>query len=224
MDSFVDRLKESWESVNHAAIVASAGMALVAAGIQAAVIKALEGANPDPNPIPTVLELMDVAPGYWQLFSETAPLTTLITLIAAFFWPAEPKTRPPRNDREFAQAIIHKGPFIDEIFFLVLAAPIALFLVIWIGRLDLSDQPKLIEPISVLGPFNAIISIINFFGKFYFAYGHGRFWSSIVLGICLGALSRTLVSTWGHEESGSISGPTHAKMVWCKRNVAQQGR
>ena len=85
---------------------------------------------------------------------------------------------------------IHKGPFIDEIFFLVLAAPIALFLVIWIGRLDLSDQPKLIEPISVLGPFNAIISIINFFGKFYFAYGHGRFWSSCWAFVSVRSLER----------------------------------
>ena len=44
--------------------------------------------------------------------------------------------------RELAQAIIRKGPFIDEIFVLVLAAPIALFFVIWIGRLDLSESAK----------------------------------------------------------------------------------
>jgi hypothetical protein len=82
--------------LNLAAVAASAGMVLVATGIQAAVIKAVEGA--DPSPIPTVLGLMDAAPSYWQLFKETAPLTILITLIAALFGPTEPKTRPPRSN------------------------------------------------------------------------------------------------------------------------------
>jgi hypothetical protein len=123
-------------------------------------------------------------------------------LIAFLAWPAEQKTRPPRSDRELGQAILHKGPSTDEIFFLVLAALIAVVFVISIGRLDLSNQPKLIEPIPALGPLNVIISVINFLGKLYFAYGYGygygygRFWSSVVLGICLGALSRTLANIW----------------------------
>ncbi len=121
-------------------MAASAGMVLVATGIQAAVIKAVEGA--DSSPIPTVLGLMDAAPSYWQLFKETAPLTILITLIAALFGPTEPKTRPPRSNGELLQVITRKGPFIDEIFLLVLAAAIALFLVIRIGRLDLPESAK----------------------------------------------------------------------------------
>src|SRR4029077_10635780 len=93
-------------------------MVLVATGIQAAVIKAVEGA--DPSPIPTVLGLMDAASSYWQLCKETAQLSILITLIAAFFGPTEPKTRPPRSNGELLQVITRKGPFIDEIFLLVL--------------------------------------------------------------------------------------------------------
>jgi hypothetical protein len=89
-------------------------------------------------------------------------------LIAFLAWPAEQKTRPPRSDRELGQAILHKGPSTDEIFFLVLAALIAVVFVISIGRLDLSNQPKLIEPIPALGPLNVIISVINFLGKLYF--------------------------------------------------------
>ena len=83
-----------------------------------------------------------------------------------------------------------------KFFFLVLAALIAVVFVISIGRLDLSNQPKLIEPIPALGPLNVIIPVINFLGKLYFAYGYGRFWSSVVLGICPGALSRTLANIW----------------------------
>ena len=72
------------------------------------------------------------------------------------------RSRPPRSNGELLQVITRKGPFIDEIFLLVLAAAIALFLVIRIGRLDLPDQPKLIEPMAALGPLNVIILVITF--------------------------------------------------------------
>ena len=52
MDSFLDRLKQSGKSVRFAVAAANIGLVLVATGIHAAVIKAVEGA--DPNPIPTV--------------------------------------------------------------------------------------------------------------------------------------------------------------------------
>jgi hypothetical protein len=194
MDSFLDRLKESWVSVNLAATAAGVGMVLVATGIQAVVLTALRGA--DPNPIPTVRELINSAPEYWQLFRQTAPLTLSITLISAVLWPAKPKTRPPRNERELVQSILHKGPHIAEIVLLVLAALIALSLAVWIGRLDVWRQPDLIEP-RPLGPVNIIIGVINLLGKFYYAYGYDSFWSSMVLGVCLGALLRSLAVTWG---------------------------
>jgi hypothetical protein len=63
----------------------------------------------------------------------------------------------PRVTIENWLAILRKGPFVDEIFVLVLATLIAIAFVISIGRLDLSNQPKLIEPIPVLGPLNVII-------------------------------------------------------------------
>ena len=173
---------------------ANIGLVLVATGIHAALLKMAEVVKP--NPIPDMRGV-----DYWQLF-ETAPLTLLITLIALLAWPAEQKTRAARNDRELAQTILRKGPFVDEIFALVLAALIAIVFVISIGRLDLSHQPKLIEPVPVLGPLNVIILVINFLGKLYFAYGHVRFWSSVVFGICLGALSRTLASIWAPPRIG----------------------
>jgi riboflavin transporter FmnP len=95
-----------------------------------------------------------------------------------------------------------KVPFVDEYFVLVLAALSAVVFVISIGDLNLSNQPTLIEPIPVLGPLNVIILVINFLGKLYFAYGPVRFWSSVVLGICLGALSRTLASIWAPSRIG----------------------
>lgn len=193
MDSFLDRLKQSGESVKFAVAAANIGLVLVATGIHVALIKIAEAAKPDP--IPDMQGVGRTASDYWQLFSQTAPLTILITFIALLAWPAEQTTRAARNDRELAQAISRKGPFVDEIFVLVLAALIAVVFVISIGRLDLSDQPKLM-PIPVLGPLNVIILVINFLGKLYFAYGPGRFWSSVVLGICLGGLSRTLASIW----------------------------
>ena len=135
------------------------------------------------------------ASDYWQLFSETAPLTILITFIALLAWPAEQKTRAARNDRELAQSILRKGPFVDEILVLVLATLIAIVFVISIGRLDLSHQPKLIEPIPVLGPLNVIILVINFLGKLYFAYGSVRFWSSVLPRRSLADISQHLGTT-----------------------------
>jgi hypothetical protein len=173
---------------------------LVATGIHAALVKIAEVVKPDP--IPDMQDVAKTTSDYLQLFTETAPLTILITLIALLAWPAEQKTRAARNDGELAQAILRKGPFVDEILVLVLSALIAIVFVISIGRLDLSDQPKLIEPIPVLGPLNIVILVINFLGKLYFAYGPGRFWSSVVLGICLGALSRTLASIWAPPRVG----------------------
>ena len=200
IDSFFDRLKQSWESVNFAVAAENIGFVLVATGIHADLIKIADVVKS--NPIPDMQDVGKTASGYWQLFSETAPLTILVTLIAFLGWPAEQKTRPPRSDREFAQSITRRGPFIDEIFVLVLAALIAIVLVISIGRLDLSDQPTLMEPISALGPFNVIILVINFVGKVYLEYGHGTFWSSVVLGICLGALPRTLANIWAPPRIG----------------------
>jgi uncharacterized membrane protein len=186
--------------VKFAVAAANIGLVLVATGIHAALLKMAEVVKP--NPIPDMPGVGRTASDYWQLFSETAPLTILITFIALLAWPAEQKTRAARNDRELAQSILRKGPFVDEILVLVLATLIAIVFVISIGRLDLSHQPKLIEPIPVLGPLNVIILVINFLGKLYFAYGHVRFWSSVVFGICLGALSRTLASIWAPPRIG----------------------
>jgi hypothetical protein len=200
MDSFLDRLKQSGKSVKFAVAAANIGLVLVATGIHAALLKLAEVVKP--NPIPDIPGVARTASDYCELFRETAPLTLLITFIALVAWPAELKTCAARNDRELAQAILRKGPFVDEIFVLVLAALIAIIFVISIGRLDLPAQPTLIEPIPVLGPLNVIILVINFLGKLYFAYGPVRFWSSVVLGICLGALSRTLASIWAPPRIG----------------------
>jgi hypothetical protein len=195
MDSFFDRLKHSWDAMNLAATAASVGMVLVATGLQAAVIQAFRGAAP--NPIPDVQGLIDETPRYWELFRQPAPLTIAITLIAAMVWPAEQKTRPPRNEKELVQSMLRKGPSIVDMVFLGLTALIALVLAVWIGRLEVLDQPDVIAPIRSLGLLHIIIVVINVFGKFYLAYGADSFWSSMVLGICLGALVRSLVNTWG---------------------------
>ena len=132
-DSFLDRLKQSGKSVKFAVAAANIGLVLVATGIHSALIKIAEAAKP--NPIPDMQGIGRTASDYWQLFSETAPLTILITFIALLAWPAEQKTRAARNDRELAQAILRKGRFVDEIFVLILAALIAVVFVISIGRL-----------------------------------------------------------------------------------------
>jgi hypothetical protein len=108
MDSFIDRLKQSRESVKFAVAAANIGLVLVATGIHAAIIKITEVVKP--NPIPDMPGVGRTASEYWQLFSETAPLTILITFIALLAWPAEQKTRAARNDRELAGHFT-QGPF-----------------------------------------------------------------------------------------------------------------
>jgi hypothetical protein len=179
--------------VKFAVAAANIGLVLVATGIHAALITIAEVVKP--NPIPDMPGVGRTASDYWQLFSETAPLTILITFIALLAWPAEQKTRAARNDRELAQSILRKGPFVDEILVLVLATLIAIVFVISIGRLDLSHQPKLIEPIPVLGPLKVIILVINFLGKLYFAYGSVRFWSSVLPRRSLADISQHLGTT-----------------------------
>ena len=92
-----------------AVAAANIGLVLVATGIHAALIKIAEAAKP--NPIPDIQCIGRTASDYWQLFSETAPLTLLVTFIALLAWPAEQKARAARDDRELAQAILRKGSF-----------------------------------------------------------------------------------------------------------------
>ena len=122
---FLPRSAEaSGESVKFAVAAANNGLVLVATGIHAALIKIAETAKPDP--IPDMQGVGRTASDYWQLFSQTASLTILITFIALLAWPAEQTTRFARNDRELAQAILRKGPFVDEIFVLVLVSTCAI--------------------------------------------------------------------------------------------------
>lgn len=183
MQSFFDRFNESWEAMDVAALAASAGMVLLGTGMQAAVI--------------TTLRPIDAVPGYWPLFFQTAPLTSLITLMTAIFWPARRRTRHPRNDRELLQSIIRRGPSVFEIVLVIVVGVSAAGIAVWIGGLDVLNQPTLLDPNDVIRPLNIPIRVVNFFAKFYFAYGYDAFWSSIVVGVCFGAACRTLANVWG---------------------------
>jgi hypothetical protein len=177
-------------------------MVLVTAGIQAAVFRALESA--ESNPIPSLPDLIHPDAEYWQLFSETAPLTILTTLIAFLAWPAEQKTRPPRSDRELGQDILHKGPLLRN-FLPGSSCPDRRCFVISLDVLT-SNQPKLLaDPGS--GPAEC-----HHFGyqlpRSYTCLWLWQVWSSVVLAfVSAHSLEHQLISGRPQKSNCSSSTP-----------------
>lgn len=158
------RVQKLYEDFKWSMVIASAALSLITTGVQAAVLT-LISRRVDWSSLAT-------------LFMTTAPLTLAIALTAAIAWPD----------------IAWRHSFFGCLMESVGAAALFLFLAIiianYFGNLSVDLDNKVI-PGENGGPMG-VYFVVNTMYAYYRAYGVAAFWSSVVLGVCLGGVLRRI--------------------------------